>query len=104
MTTTRYMPVTTHWVGSGPWETVYTPGQKWASLRAATTEGLHRAGGTDDFLVAEIDGDTMTGLTGAGGQPLEGWDDESYGKVAAAIGLRWNLATTPKQQPPKESR
>ena len=71
------------------WETVYSAGREFDTIEAARSDGFSWTGGSDDFLIAEIEGEIMTTLTDADGSPLEDWINEDYEPVAAAINLRW---------------
>ena len=86
-TTHEYMAIKANIIGSSEnWETVYTLGSRRPSRRSADWQGTDLADGTDDYLVALLDGDRMISLTGAGGVALD-WTSESLASLAAACGF-----------------
>lgn len=92
----RYVAVKPDIIGNlESWETVHTIGKPWSAKSRAFNEGMRMAHGTDDFLIATIEGGLMTDLTGAHDEELEGWTvEDDYQPVAEALGATWSPAAT----------
>lgn len=74
------------------WETVWTLHARRATFRKARSDGFTAAHETDDYLIAEVEGNRLVNVTDAYGRGLD-WPADDYTELAEYVGLKCEVAS-----------